>query len=46
MIDSHEIEHAANRLGVSIDQIRRDHLISHVLAAFAANVPSIRDEAS
>lgn len=42
MVDTREIDRMAGLLGVSIDQIRRDHLISHVLAAIEANAPEAR----
>lgn len=30
----------AERFGADLEQVRRDHLISHVLAAIAADVPT------
>lgn len=35
-----ELETVAERFGVELEQVRRDHLLSHVLAAIAAGVPS------
>ena len=36
MIDRAEVDDWADRFGVPTEQIERDHLISHMLAAFAA----------
>jgi len=33
-----EWEQVASRFGVAMEQVRRDHLISHVLAAISAGV--------
>jgi predicted nucleotidyltransferase component of viral defense system len=35
-----EWEQVASSLGVGMEQVRRDHSISHVLAAISSNVPS------
>jgi len=35
-----EWEQVASRFGVGMEQVRRDHLISHVLAAVSSDVPS------
>ena len=35
-----EWEAVADRFGVDVEQVRRDHLISHVLGALAAEVPT------
>lgn len=35
-----EWEQVASRFGVGMEQVRRDHLISHVLAAISSDVPS------
>lgn len=35
-----EWERVASRFGVDIEQVRRDHLVSHVLAAISVDVPT------
>lgn len=35
-----ELEAVAERFGVGIEQVRRDHLLSHVLAAISGGVPT------
>lgn len=39
MLDPRELREVAERFGVAEDQVRRDHLVSHVLAAIARLAP-------
>lgn len=41
MLQPADLDRVASRFGVAEDQVRRDHLISHVLAALADVVPEI-----
>lgn len=41
MLDPRELRAVAERFGVTEDQVRRDHLISHVLAALPALAPDV-----
>ncbi len=40
MIDDNEVLEYAERFGVPADQIKHDHLVSHILAALAAEEPA------
>jgi hypothetical protein len=37
-LDDSEARAVADRFGVAIEQVRRDHLISHILAALSASL--------
>jgi len=41
MLDPHELAEVAAAFGVADEQVRRDHLISHILAAIADLAPAI-----
>lgn len=38
MLDPHELQEIAARFGVDEHQVRRDHLISHLLAALSTEL--------